>query len=160
MPGLIAWYRFEEQEGALVDSSGHGHHGHAEGSGYARGVPGKVGLGITFHGKDGRVRIPAARTLEFLEVATLEVWVRLAPGGNERPSVEIDHDSGFSVTACCWTSPINCRRRSINWPRSKECRPSYWAALARNCCKRSMRPRRMRTITAHRVRLTRHKKRC
>jgi hypothetical protein len=74
--GPVAWYRFEESSGPVLDSSG-GHHGVAEGTGYQRGVPGRVGNAISFDGTDGRVRVPAAPALDVLTGATVELWLRM-----------------------------------------------------------------------------------
>ncbi|MDI1483475.1 LamG domain-containing protein [Polyangium sp. y55x31] len=84
-PGLAAWYRFEEADGPVLDSSGHGHHGAATSSGLVRGAPGRVGRGLSFSG--GHVRVPASPGLDFTTAATIELWVRIAPELND-PLVE------------------------------------------------------------------------
>ena len=79
LPGLAAWYRFEETEGPVLDSSGRGHHGAATSSGLVRGAPGRVGRGLSFSG--GHVRVPASPCLDFTTAATIELWVRITPEG-------------------------------------------------------------------------------
>jgi hypothetical protein len=77
--GRMAWYRFEETNGPVLDSSGHGHHGSASGSGVSRGQPGRIGRAIAFSG--GHVQVPASRDLDFRDAATIELWVRIDHGG-------------------------------------------------------------------------------
>jgi hypothetical protein len=76
-PGLAAYYRFEDTSGIVCDSSGNNNHGTALGSGYSRGVAGKLGTAIYFNGSDGRVQVPASPSLDMLTAGTLEMWVRL-----------------------------------------------------------------------------------
>jgi hypothetical protein len=81
--GLVAWYRFEESGGPVLDSSGHRHHGAAEGAGISRGVPGRIGNAIAFDGSGGYVRVPASKALDFIQAGTIELWMNLAPGGGD-----------------------------------------------------------------------------
>lgn len=73
-PGLAAWYRFEEVEGAtIVDATGHGHDGTLTGG--AQRVLGKVGMGLRILG--GYVRVPASPGLDFTQAATVELWLKV-----------------------------------------------------------------------------------
>jgi len=76
--GLVAWYRFEEAGGPVLDSSGRGHDGAVEGMGVTRGTAGRVGKAISFDGTMGAVRVPAAPDLDFMTGATIELWLSLA----------------------------------------------------------------------------------
>ena len=73
----VAWYRFEETSGPVIDSSGNGHHGTENPGGVTRGVTGAVGLGISFSGGSGSVQVPAHPDFDFSEAATIEAWVWL-----------------------------------------------------------------------------------
>jgi biopolymer transport protein ExbB len=94
--GLAAWYRFEATTGLVCDSSGNGNHGTAQGSGYTRGVPGKLGNGISFDGTDGRVMVPSSTTLDMLTGGTIELWIK------------------FTVPPCCVTTYSTVSRGTGN----------------------------------------------
>ncbi|MDC3960519.1 LamG domain-containing protein [Polyangium jinanense] len=105
-PGLAAWYRFEETDGPVLDSSGHGHHGTATSSGLVRGAPGRVGRGLSFSG--GHVRVPASPGLDFTTAATIELWVRITPELDKPLTVGStvsrgtgDSDDNVTMQACC-----------------------------------------------------------
>jgi uncharacterized protein len=75
-PGLVAWYRFEESAGPVLDSSG-GHDGFVEGPGVSRGVPGRSGKAVAFDGSGGYIRVPHSPELDFMEAGTIELWLKL-----------------------------------------------------------------------------------
>jgi len=93
-PGLVAFYRFEELDGPVLDSSGRGHHGEATSSALRRGAPGRVGRGLFFAG--GHVRVPASRDLDFSTAATIELWVRITPalGGKHNVGSTVSRGTG------------------------------------------------------------------
>lgn len=73
--GLVAWYRFEETDGPVLDSSGNGLHGEALGS-VMRGVAGHAGLAASFDGAAGTmVQIADAPALTFDMTFTAESWI-------------------------------------------------------------------------------------
>ena len=74
----VAWYRFEEQVGPLIDSTGNGHDGSENPGGITRGVEGAIGLAAQFNGSSGSFQVPAHPDLDFSEAATIEVWVWLS----------------------------------------------------------------------------------
>lgn len=74
--GLMAWYRFEEATGTVVDSSGNGNDGTVMGTGTTQGATGRVGNAITFDGS-GYVVVPADTSLDFSTGATVELWINL-----------------------------------------------------------------------------------
>ncbi len=76
--GLGAWYKLDETTGPVCDSSGNHNDGVMEGTGFVRGVSGKIGNAIQFTGTDGRVHVPAAPSLDFSTGATIELWLQLA----------------------------------------------------------------------------------
>jgi hypothetical protein len=78
LPGLAAWYRFEDTTGLVCDSSGNGFHGTVIGTA-TRGMAGKFGAGISFYGM-GRVNVPVNgmnSALDMLTAGTYEFWLRL-----------------------------------------------------------------------------------
>ena len=71
----VAWYRFEQNAGQVLDSSGNGNHGTAKG-GITRGVSGKHGKAFTFGGSNGYVEVPHSSSFDFgLESLTIEFWM-------------------------------------------------------------------------------------
>ncbi|MGB0590667.1 MAG: LamG domain-containing protein [Myxococcota bacterium] len=73
----VAWYRFEETNGPVVDSTGNGHDGTENPGGVTRGVEGAIGLGVSFSGGAGSIQVPAHPDLDFSDAATIEAWVWL-----------------------------------------------------------------------------------
>ena len=74
--GLVAWYRFEEEVGRVVDSSGNGNHGATAGP-VVRGSEGRFGHAITLDGSAGtRVSVPDNSTTVFGDSFTVEAWIR------------------------------------------------------------------------------------
>jgi hypothetical protein len=72
--GLAAWWRFEEPSGAtVIDATGHGHDGTLTGAG-AR-VAGRVGQALRLQA--GHVRVPASAGLDFVDAATVELWLKV-----------------------------------------------------------------------------------
>jgi hypothetical protein len=58
----------------VLDSSGHGHHGHVEGP-VSRGERGPLGRAYRFRG--GRVRVPGSPSLDQLAGGSITAWVRV-----------------------------------------------------------------------------------
>jgi hypothetical protein len=82
-PGLEAWYRFEETDGPVIDSSGNGWDGTALGA-VIRGDVGAIGSGITFSGATGdRVAVVGGPAYDASAGWTIEAWVGFPePAGN------------------------------------------------------------------------------
>lgn len=78
VPGLVAFYEFEEAVGSVFDLSGNSNHGTVEGNGVTRGFVGLSGNAISFSGGDGRVKAPTSPTLDFTSAATIEFWIKLS----------------------------------------------------------------------------------
>jgi hypothetical protein len=78
VPGLVAFYEFEEAIGPVFDLSGNSNHGTVDGSGVTRGFTGISGNAISFSGGDGRVKAPTSPTLDFTSAATIEFWIKLS----------------------------------------------------------------------------------
>ena len=73
--GLLAWYRFESEEGAVADASGNGLNGTALG-GARRDVDGRQGGGLYLDGAEGsRVEIADAPAVAFGSALTAEAWI-------------------------------------------------------------------------------------
>lgn len=73
--GRVAYYRFDEQDGPVLDSSGNDLHGVAKD--VVRGEQGRFGGAAFFNGM-AFVRVPASKQLDFTDAATVEVWMRIA----------------------------------------------------------------------------------
>lgn len=101
--GLAAWYRFEDTSGAVLDECG-GHHGTPGGSGYTRGVSGRYGSAIEFHGSDGHVIVPASSALDFVSAATIELWVRIDTTGvgSTVSRGTGNNDDNVLMNTSCW----------------------------------------------------------
>lgn len=101
--GLAAWYRFEDTSGAVLDECG-GHHGLPGGSGYTRGVSGRYGSAIEFHGSDGHVVVPASSALDFASAATIELWVRVDTTGvgSTVSRGTGNNDDNVLMNTSCW----------------------------------------------------------
>jgi hypothetical protein len=81
--GLEAWYRFEETEGPVLDSSGNGWDGTALGA-VLRGDIGAVGSAVTFPGATGdRISVVGGPSYDVSGGWTVEAWVGYPePAGN------------------------------------------------------------------------------
>lgn len=77
IPGLRAYWPFDETGGLVFDVAGNNNHGNVLGQAVNRGVPGKVGKAISFSGLDGRVVVPKSTSLDFSTAATIGFWIRL-----------------------------------------------------------------------------------
>ena len=77
IPGLMAYYTFDEASGTVFDTSGNGNHGTVQGAAVSQGSSGKIGQAISFSGLDGRVVVPQSTSLNFSTAATIEFWVRV-----------------------------------------------------------------------------------
>ena len=74
-PALVAWYRFEETSGPVLDSSGHGLDGTATPT-VLRGEPGRIGGAVRFVGEpSSRVAVPDSPLFTFGTSVTVEAWV-------------------------------------------------------------------------------------
>lgn len=78
VPGLTAFYAFEEANGPVFDLSGNNNHGTVEGNGVTRGFAGLSGNGISFSGGDGRVKATSSPSMDFTTAATVEFWIKLS----------------------------------------------------------------------------------
>lgn len=77
-PSLVAWYRFERSDSAVLDSSGGGNHGTPT-AGVMRGVPGRIGTGVFFDGAlTSYIEAPSSPSLFFASAFTAEAWIRPA----------------------------------------------------------------------------------
>jgi hypothetical protein len=111
-PSLVAWYRFEDASGPVVDSSGNGHHGTAMG-GVARGAAGRVGMGVHVDGAPGSmVEIASAPALVFPTGLTVEAWIQaddcahFASGHNTVAAIENELLFAFQNT-CAIANYVN-----------------------------------------------------
>ena len=83
-PELVAWYRFEDSAGAVIDSSMYANHGLASAT-VQRGVAGKIGDGVRFDGNLSNIDIPVSSSLDITTNITIEAWIYLdAPAGYNR----------------------------------------------------------------------------
>ena len=72
-PGLVGWWRFDEEDGTLAeDSSGYGNDGTVYG---ATLVDGKYGKALSFDGTDDYVEMPRGNIDGFNKL-TLELWIK------------------------------------------------------------------------------------
>lgn len=74
--GLSAYFDFETTSGGVFDMSGNGNVGATAGTGVSF-LPGKFGTAASFSGFDGRIVVPASKSLDFASAATIEFWIRL-----------------------------------------------------------------------------------
>jgi hypothetical protein len=101
---LIAWYRFEESDGPVIDSSGRGNHGVAMG-GVTRGAAGRVGSAISVDGAPSSfVEVADSGTLRFGTTYTAEAWIlandcaHLSSGHNTVAAIEGEFLLAFDNT--------------------------------------------------------------
>ena len=73
-PGLVGWWRFDEEDGTIAeDSSGYGNHGTIYG---ATSVDGKCGKALSFDGTNDYVDCRAGESLTLTENFTIEGWFK------------------------------------------------------------------------------------
>lgn len=74
--GLVAYWRFDEDEGdTVIDASGNGHDATMKGE--VQRVEGRVGKGVYLNGEKGAgVVTPDAEDLNLTEAITVEAWVK------------------------------------------------------------------------------------
>ena len=102
--GLLAWWRFEEAEGARIgDSSGHGNDGDAFGG--TSHEPGRVGTALRFNGADAFVHVADNGTLQFPQGLTVAMWMNVAAA---------NYDQRLIGTFSTWQCKLNARHPQID----------------------------------------------
>jgi hypothetical protein len=103
-PGLAAHYSFEEQSGALIDSSGNGNDGVPSSAGLIRGVTGRIGSAVQLEGSVGQFLVPADATLDGTSALSIELWLNTAQTGLNQTILARGLNTGgdglFLVTQC------------------------------------------------------------
>jgi hypothetical protein len=74
-PGLVAWYRFEDTTGPVLDSSGNDNHGAVIGA-VVRGSMGWHGTAVNLDGGAGtRITVPDTASFSFGTAFSIEAWI-------------------------------------------------------------------------------------